>query len=613
MKDTFTRLNILLVCLLGTVGTVFGQYEDIPGMSCENPIAVTEDFHIDIPIAGSFWFTAYTYDLPLHARYTVRGEYLEQKVVAYVDFRCPNGTYSDKKLEYIVTDVANGWGVEVPMKFDFQATYNAAENVTYYDVVIEDSYRELLAQFGISYNVKAYVNIITERYGSADLVPDDSFRSCIERSHWVSRPDSIVISQNTLDSIFTLPFSNWQNDSVRIRWTGTKYDVAVWLGEGCDFPLDQYDMNVIDYFRLRPNSYKDFSAADIQQMITLNGKGGIYYARMLTTDSAAIIIEPKPVEGPLAEAIEMEKDQSYDIAEASQYYYFRKTWENEPLQFAATGSDPITAHFGTTPDFTVSEDDANYLGKRMFEPTPEGQTLDLSIPELQTYTKEGEYLFTFVRFDISTPTTITPQTWATSACVGNTVLLPTETTLGMRKQSYVPTYRLRHADWSKQDMDFCLDGVSYTYLFIGDTCTFNATSSNKHVLFYKRFNGRDTLTITRDTLMSMEKYVDEDGYLYLQFMQNQTTGIMHIFPHPTEGSPTTGIRTANTERTFSVVQDGEQWQIISPVSQTFRLYNSVGALVSTWHQAAGTIFGLQAPAAGIYILRGDKDAILIRK
>lgn len=162
MKDTFTRLNILLVCLLGTVGTVFGQYEDIPGMSCENPIAVTEDFHIDIPIAGSFWFTAYTYDLPLHARYTVRGEYLEQKVVAYVDFRCPNGTYSDKKLEYIVTDVANGWGVEVPMKFDFQATYNAAENVTYYDVVIEDSYRELLAQFGISYNVKAYVNLLAE-------------------------------------------------------------------------------------------------------------------------------------------------------------------------------------------------------------------------------------------------------------------------------------------------------------------------------------------------------------------------------------------------------------------------------------------------------------------
>lgn len=610
MKQLFTYLPLLLIFLFGSPRIAFAQYEDIPGMSCGNPVAVTEDFSIDIPVAGSYWFTAYTYDLPMHARLTVRGEYYEP-VKAFVDFGCTTGSYSDKKLEQVVTS-ADGWGVAVPMEFEFTRTYNRDENITYYDLEISDSYRELLAQFDVTYNVQAFVNIVTRRSGHADLVPDDSFRSCIERAHWVVHPDSLVLSQATIDSIFTLPFANWQNDSVRIRWTGKEQDVVVWLGESCDFPLDQYDTRVIDFFRLSPNTYKDFSAADIKRLIDLNGKGGIYYARMLTTDSAAIIIESKPIEGPLADAIELEKEQTYLVCadEQPQYYYFRKNWDAHPLLFTASGLAPVTMYFGTTPDFTISESDQNYLGSRVFEVTNEGYTVCLSLPELTQYTKQGETDFVFVCFSSASPATITASTWNPSECVGKTVLLPTEASFEMLATRTYPTYRIRYADWVAQDMDFCLDGVSRTYFYLGDTCDFRLTTSNAHVLFFQRVDSRDTLTLTRDTLLSMEHRVDDDGYLYIQFMQGQTTGMMHVFPHPKGEGPTTNLTQAH-DTSFSVVYHGNDCLVRTNKKQIFHLYNSMGTLVNTWCQNAGEQYPLCLPASGMYILRGATDSKVV--
>ena len=579
-------------------------------MSCTNPMPVTEDFSMYVPIAGSFWFTAYTYDLPLHARFTIEGEVYEP-VVTYVDFGCETGKYGDSKLEEVVLS-ADGWGVEVPMKFEFERVYDPVDKVTRYDIEISDSYRELLAQFGVTYNVKAYVNIVVERAGQADIVPDDDFRSCIERTHWVYRPDTIVISQSTIDSVLTLPFADWQGDSVRIYWTGSKQEMALWLGNQCDFPMDQYDTHVVDYFRIAPNSYKDYSAADIERLIELNGKGGIYYARMLTTDSAAIIIAPKPIEGPLAEAIEMEKGTAYPIESdnTEQYYYFRKTWEDKPLQFAANTSDPITAYFGTTPDFAIDATDGTYLGSRVFAPTADGQALTLSMPEIEKYTKKGDMEFVFIRFSTATPSTITPDTWNTSTCVGNTVLLTTQEVLPMHKSTFNPTFRIKQEEWAKQDMGLCLSGITRTYFYLGDTCTFNLNASNKHVLFYQRTEAKDTLVLTQDTLRSMESRADADGYLYIQFMQGQTTGDMHIFPMPKQGTETGVCKTAADAPTVRYTSEG--WLIETPTAETLYLYNAMGTLVSTWQQRAHEARKVVAPAAGMYILRSQNGATLLK-
>ncbi|MGN0236028.1 MAG: T9SS type A sorting domain-containing protein [Paludibacteraceae bacterium] len=612
MDKLFTRWSIVLLMLF-TATFVRAQYEDIQGMSCENPAPVADGFSMYIPIPGSFWFTAYTYDLPLHARFTVTGEQFEP-VKAYVDFGCVTGQYGDEKLERVVT-TADGWGVAVPMEFPFERTYNAETGYTYYDLVISESYRELLAQFGITYNVMAYVNIVTQRFGQADIIPDDSFRSCIERSKWMYMPDTVVISQSTLDSIFTFPFANWQSDSVRLTWTGEKQKTILYFGNTCDFPLDPADMSIVDTLHIAPNSYRDLSADYISRLIDLNGKGGIYYARMLTTDSAALIVAPKPIEGPLADAIPMEKDFTYPIAadDTTQYYYFLKSWEEKPLRFHAPSSDPITAFFGTTPDFYISSADSRYLGSNTFTLAEDGQELTLSLPELKQYTRQGDMDYTFVRFLTATPTTITPSTWATSDCVGSTVLLDTNAVFDMYKTQAYPTYRIRYADWVQHDMDFCLNGLTKTYLYVGDTCTFTLASNNLHVLFYQNFAAKDTLTLTQDTLRSMESRVDADGYLYIQFMQGQTTGEMHVFPHPKKEGPATAVTHTAADGDIRVAHLDHAWAITTPTAQTLYLYNSLGALVATWQQAANEPKILSAPASGIYILRGEKKAVLLKK
>lgn len=613
MRTLFTRLMLSVGLLVAISTPAMGQYEDIQGMSCGNPMPVTDDFTVGIPFAGSYWFTAHTYDLPLHARYTVQGEYYEP-VKAYVDFGCTTGQYGDEKLEDVVT-AADGWGVEVPMEFTFDRTYNAETGYTYYDLVISESYRELLAQFDITYNVKAYVNIVTRRSGQADIIPDDSFRSCIERAHWVSIPDTVVISQNTLDSIFTFPFANWQGDSVRITWTGQNQKTILYFGNSCDFPLDPADINIVDTLHIAPNSYRDLPADYISRLINLNGKGGIYYARMITTDSAALIVAPKPIEGPLADAIEMEKNTAYSIAadDTTQYYYFRKNWEDKPLVFSASGTEPITAYFGTTPDFYASASDSRYLGSYTFDITTEGQELTFSKPELKVLTEKGDMDYVFVRFLTALPTQVTPSTWAASDCLAKTVRLSTNEVFTMHKEMATPTFRIKYEDWAKQDMDFWLNGLSNFYLFVGDICMFPQTVSNQHVLYYKKQSAKDTLTITSDTLRSMESRVDADGYLYVQFMQGQTTGEMHVFPHPKNEGPATAISNTSADSDIRVGYLDHAWAITTPTAQTLYLYNSLGALVATWQQAANEQKMISAPASGVYILRAENKAILLKK
>ena len=627
MKMFYTRMLLCVALLSATCfSPVWGQEEEEidlsqwPGYTCENPLAVTKDFSYVCEDAWSYWFTAHTYDLPLHARYTVKGE-RENMVVAYVDFGCTTGDYGDEQLEDVVTS-ANGWGVAVPMEFQFTRTYNAETNYTYFDLEISESYRELLAEFGITYNVKAYVNLVTQRPGEASLVPDSTFRACIERSHWMGMPDSVGVSQSTIDSVYVFPFADWQGDSVRIRWTGTQQNVAVYIGNKCDFPLDQYDGSVVDYFTLTPGGYMDYSADMVKHLINLNAKGGIYYARAITTESAALIVEPKPISGPLADAIEIEKGHTYDIAadDTTQYYCFRKNWSEKLLQISATGTEPITAYFGTTPDFVIAPSSKHYITSKTFVQEADSQVLYLTLPELQQMIdKVNKDLdattdFIFVRFLTAIPTQITPATWKDAGeCVANTILLPIRDVLSLYSGTSYPTYRIKHADWAMQDMDFWLDGASNTYLFIGDTCTFPQTVNNQHVLYFKKFAARDTLTITSDTLRSMESRADGDGYLYVQFLQGQTTGEMHVFPHPKSEGPATAISNTSADSDIRVGYLDHAWAITTPTAQTLYLYNSLGALVATWQQAANEQKMISAPASGIYILRTDKKAVLLRR
>ena len=74
--------------------------------SCENPMPVTKDFQETISAAGEYWFSAYTYDLPLGGFFVADDANNTENPIAWVDFSCTTGVYDDALLSDIVTSAS---------------------------------------------------------------------------------------------------------------------------------------------------------------------------------------------------------------------------------------------------------------------------------------------------------------------------------------------------------------------------------------------------------------------------------------------------------------------------------------------------------------------------
>ena len=163
MKNIFSKA--LLIASM-TLFSVLPMAAQALGTSCENPFVITEEFSTTITEPGSYWFSVTTYDLPLRVRYTpnvATGETMK----AYVDFSCTPGVYDDPNL-YELTDMATGWGFEMPLPFGVRDVMVDGK-LAYYEASVDESYRELMTNFGILYNVEAKVGSISELIGNNDL------------------------------------------------------------------------------------------------------------------------------------------------------------------------------------------------------------------------------------------------------------------------------------------------------------------------------------------------------------------------------------------------------------------------------------------------------------
>lgn len=526
MKQITTFFCVLAIGMLLCSTPAKAQREDIQGLSCTNPLPLTEDFAMDIPIAGSFWFTAWTYDLPLHARfYSTSSVDPEPSVDVY--FSC-TGNYDDPLLEEMLT-TAEGWGVDVPIHFEFER--NIIDGQVYYDLEISQSYRELMMQWGLTYDVKAYVNLNTKAFGHVELIPDTEFRNCVENADWTHCPDTLAVSQQTLDQVYIFPVTEWRNDSIRMRWTGQEQKVIVYMGSTCDFELSGADANVLDIITLDVeescNNYRDFSSTALNEMIEKWGEGGLYYVRIVTTEAANLIIEPKPIEGALADAVMLYYDvpQHINAEDTFQYYFFRKTWERMPLLLDAVGAkDSVIAYIGTAPDFHISSADPHYIGKVSFEPIDrQHQQLTFSTLELQQYTDQGDLDFLFIRFWSTREAIITPKVWQVGDCAERSYELLPNDRKAQRKQQTGKVYRIDYDKWMRGDVKFLWDGIEDIYVYLADTCSFGLYATDPHVLFYRKWPQQQTLVFDTATMRTYADRVDADGFLYFRF-NNPTAG-----------------------------------------------------------------------------------------
>ncbi len=616
MKKFVLKFSLLVVALCGSVVL---KATEPAGSSCDNPIQLTAEYDATITEPGIYWFSSWTYDLPVKVYYIPTDATVNQPLKAYVDFTCTPGVYDDPNLVEL-TNLADGWGYAMPLEFVANAT--EIDGKPAYELTVEDTYRELMRQFDITYNVEAKVQVEIPAAGKIQLAPDSAFRQCIESSHWLQLPDTIHLTPAMSDSVFVMPVTDWKNDSIRMIWTGTEQPLSIWLGSTCDFELTNEDPNVIDYLMLFPDreeyqeigyyNYMDLSSVDLQELIKEFGEGGLYYVKLVSAEKADFIIDYKQMSEDMARAIPMELDKPVSVAaeDTAQYYYFRKNWDMYSVQWTADTQDTITAYFGTTPTFAILANDSHYVGKYTFYPQGDKSQLSLSSRELTNMTANAEMDFLFVRFDAPQETEITPSLWNVGNCVINSVEILPNDSLTLLANRPADVYRIDYAKWSKGDITISWDGFSYVRTYLGDTCSFNLASSNAHVLNYKVLQKIDTMQITKDWLLGLSDRVDADGFLYFRF---NTSGVGELRTAQTiVQGPSTGIDSPEKMNFMVKCVDGELC-VLTYKTQTFRLYNAIGVLVSSWEQNSQDEHFMQIPSEGVYILEGENYVVRIRK
>ena len=609
MKKFVLKFSLLVVALCGSVVL---KATEPAGSSCDNPIQLTAEYDATITEPGTYWFSSWTYDLPVKVYYIPTDAAVNQPLKAYVDFTCTPGVYDDPNLVEL-TNLADGWGYAMPLEFVANAT--EIDGKPAYELTVEDTYRELMRQFDITYNVEAKVQVEIPAAGKIQLAPDSAFRQCIESSHWLQLPDTIHLTPAMSDSVFVMPVTDWKNDSVRMTWTGSEQPLSIWLGSTCDFELSTSDPNVLYYFVVsfsKDKNYIDFSSKELKNIISMLGEGGLYYVKLVSAEKADFIIDYKQMSEDMARAIPMELDKPVSVAaeDTAQYYYFRKKWSDFSIQWTANAQDSIAAYFGTTPTFRISSADAHYLGKHYLYPQGGNSRLSLSSWELSNMVSNAEMDFLFVRFDAPQETEITPSVWNVGDCVINSVEILPNDSLTLLANRPADVYRIDYAKWSKGDIIISWDGFSYVRTYLGDTCSFNLASTNAHVLNYQVLQKIDTMQITKDWLLSMSDRVDADGFLYFRF---NTSGVGDLRTAQTiVPGPSTDM---NTPKKMDFIVKCADGNIIvqTTISQMFRLYDSLGELIATWLQSPNSTQNIQISTNGIYVLQGNNKTVLIRK
>lgn len=510
------RFIFMLTMLLTSVVMMAGD-----GTSCTSPIQVTPNYQAVIADKGEYWYTAQTYDLPINVRFIpteVPAEPNKQRPVAYVDFSC-NGVYTDPNLQEVI-EQASTMGKELP----YELTFSWVDNGSYYELNIPRKYRDQLAMSGLTYSVPAVVKVLTDFGGNVQIKPDTIITDCnSKKSAWVNTlPRQINVEAGDSDTYYILPFADWKNDSVQLRWQGLESDLEVWFGaDNCAFEPKQDGAFVLKdkhYVISRSETLK-FSPRDIESLTNLLGNGGVYYTKFLSSEDAELIIERVPQVAPQGNAKQLKYEQSETIVpNDTVLYYFLRKWE--ATRFVAETDSNVIVYIGSSAELDKSNPDTYMAAYKMeWDVQNHLHFLDLSKVEMKALTsadKKDDYLY--VRFESGATTTLTPHKWNAGDCENETYLLRSGVPISLGAKS-TAVYRMRYEDWTGGDIEVKrTEGQKPMTVYVGDTCKFNLTATNSHVNNrVLTLNAMETKTWDGQTVSGWaSKLKDADGFFYVR-------------------------------------------------------------------------------------------------
>ena len=502
IKRLFIALAVVLMATTAVAQTTLGQ-------SCEDPIPVDKNYKGTIDGPCELWYTASTYDLPLNVYFSPDSAGSKISPEVYVDFTCEPGVYEDKKLDSLLTKVSI-FGVELPMEFMCDGVFRNGKQE--WDLSVSKTYREQLAESGITYNVNALIRVVYHESGSISLTPDTSFTSCMN-NEYVQLGDTIDILANDSDRVFVMPFTDWQNDSIQFVWVGEQ-EANVWLAvQYCEFTPNNTSSFVWDTYNLTSEVSHKLQSQQIVDIIKEHKEGGLYYAKVIAPVAGKFVVEKIPMSPIQGGATLLEYGKSFEVFNADQLFCFPRVWT--ATEFISTANKDITMYMSAGPDFTASNDGANLIAYHSFS-AQGGQYYNyISNTEMANIVKSLSDDYVYVRFQCATPTIIVPEIWDASSCANKSLMIRPNQQFSVGSQSTV--YRLLYDDWKNCIVTIKRTDNGNLPTYIADTCEFVLSSSSPRVLKYANIKRKGTLVLDTATINSWASRVDADGYLYVRF------------------------------------------------------------------------------------------------
>ncbi len=504
------------------------------GLTCNDPIPVDKSYTGHVDADSELWYTAWTWDLPLHVYFSPDSMNTTWGPEVQIDFTCNYGDYShDQKLDSVV-NLLKVMGLTLPVEFLCDKVVR--DGKVEWDLSIDEKYRDQLTEYGLTHNVQAFVKVYFPDGGSISLTPDTAFQSCLDHGHYAQLGDTIDIAANDSNKMIVLPFTEWQKDSIRFVWTGDK-PARVWVAEDeCRFTPVDGSVFVKAKYDIDNNTPKKLYPSDMESAMANWIGAGIFYAKVLSEGPGQLIIERIPLGAIQGDAILLKHGESVQLqANDNRVFCFPKTWKAS--EFLANTQYLMGMYVSNTPDFAPSVDDENVITNYAFSKDNTQRLLQLSSNDIANLATEASDDYLYVRFVCNKATMLTPALWTASSCADKSLLIRSGERFLAPANSQNILYRMRYADWEGYDFNIKWTGNGTLPCYIATTCEFMFTSADPNMLFMPAVPGRNNLDVKVSDMEGWAERIDDNGFVYVRFAPTAQGRITFTSAKPAETDP----------------------------------------------------------------------------
>ena len=543
------------------------------GLTCNDPIPVDKSYTAHVNADDELWYTASTWDLPLHVYFSPDVDNSTWSPEVQIDFTCNYGDYShDHKLD----SVLNIWkmmGLTLPV--EFMCDKVVRDGKVEWDLSIDERYRDQLTEYGLIHDIQAFVKVYFPDAGEIRLTPDPTFQDCMENGHYAKLSDTIDIAANDSNKMIVLPYSEWKDEEVRFVWVGEQ-PARVWVAEDeCRFTPTDASIYIRAKYDLDANTNKVLTPADMQSAIDNWIGAGVFYGKVLSNAPGKLVIERIPLGEIQGDAILLKHNESVALqANDNRVFCFPKTWKS--TEFLANTQYLMAMHVSNTPEFEVG--DANVISKYAFSKDGNKRELQLTTGDIAALGASATDDYLYVRFVSNKSTQLTPSLWNVDPCISRTVLIPSGEAVSIPANAN-SVYRIIYDDFANYEFTVSWTGQVPTSISVSSYCDFETTDPN--IMKKITVRAKSSTKVTATDVDSWAASLEEDGFIYLRIVSNRLGNVTFTSAKPAETDPEGPVLDPIYTTESAAVCFGETYD------WNGQIYNKTGKYTQTFVAANG--------------------------